>query len=75
MIRIRGASVPRDDPSSSHAEASEQEPRHRPTTSTRRRGEDRHGDSGPSAHGEVGSSASHGEGSPSSTTPVDIHEE
>jgi len=34
-----------------------------------------HRESGPSSHGEVGSSIGHGEAGPSSPTPTDIHEE
>ncbi|XP_027929930.1 uncharacterized protein LOC114186106 isoform X2 [Vigna unguiculata] len=73
MAGTRGAH--RGGSSSSHAEASEQEPRQRPTASVRRRGKGRHRESGPSSHGEAGSSTGHGEAGPSLPTPTDIHEE
>jgi len=74
MARTRGAH--RGGSSSSHAEASKQEPRQRPTASVRKRGKGHHRESGPSSHGEVGSSTGHGEAAPSSSTHyTNIHEE
>ncbi|QCE11722.1 hypothetical protein DEO72_LG10g2958 [Vigna unguiculata] len=71
MAGIREAFVPRRGSSSSHAEAFDQEPRRRPTTSICRRGKGRYEDSGPSVHGEVGSSTGHGEVGPSSPAPAE----
>jgi len=73
MVRTRGAYVHHGDASSSHVEALKQEPKCRPMILARKRGKDRHGDGGPSAHGEAGSSTAHGETAPSSPTPADIH--
>jgi len=68
MARTRGAH--RGGSSSSHAEASEQEPRHRPTASVCKRGKGHHRESDPSSHGKAGSSTGHGEAGPSLPTPI-----
>ncbi|QCE09900.1 hypothetical protein DEO72_LG10g1123 [Vigna unguiculata] len=73
MVRTRGAH--RGGSNSSHVEASKQEPRERPIASVRRRDKGHHRKSGPSSHGEAGSSTDHGEAGPSLPTPIDIHEE
>ena len=73
MAGTRGAH--RGGSNSSHVEASKQEPRERPIASVRRRDKGHHRKSGPSSHGEAGSSTDHGEAGPSLPTPIDIHEE